>query len=380
MIDFLEVRDKTRKLIGVIDTAKSIIWQTDYYGAGAFELYIGFTEQLKDMLKIDYFITRRDEKNAAIIESIEYTDNVAEGVMILVKGRMLKSILDRRLVYSIQAAHRLKPVRVSGNVAQAVQDVVAQQAGENAPDSYRRMSISRGSNGGITKVIKTGTETEENSSRQSTYQNLLEFTDGILQDCECGALMRIDPENKKIYYDCFEGANRSVDNTDGNLPITFSQDFDNLLSADYVVDTTTLKNWALIGGEGEGYDRFYSIYTEANNTGFNRREMFINAQSIPKHYDNSGIESEYTDEEYDIMLKGRAQTDLKARILTESFEGEISLEFSAYKYGVDFWLGDIVTIQDNRLGLYVNVRIISATEIQDDSGYQLIINFEKQGD
>lgn len=376
MIDFLEVRDKTRKLIGVIDTAKSIIWQTDYYGAGAFEVYIGFTEQAKNLLQIGYYLTRRDEKNAAIIESVESTDSARDGLTILVKGRMLKSILDRRLVYNFLTPYKLSPIRISGNVAVAVTGVVKNHAGVNATN-LRKMGVNIGSLGGITKVIKTETETTENSSRQSTYQNLLDFTDGVLQDCECGALMRIDPTDKNIYYDCYEGKDRSVDNTDGNIPVIFSQDFDNLLSADYTVDVTTLKNWALIGGEGEGLSRFYTYFAEDSSAGLDRREMFIDARSMPRSYEQGGTEHQYTDAEYQAFLKGRAQTDLKARILTESFEGEISLEFSAYKYGVDFWLGDIVTIQDNRLGLYVNVRIISATEIQDDSGYQLIINFEK---
>ena len=376
MIDFLEVRDKTRKLIGVIDTAKSIIWQTDYYGAGAFEIYIGFTEQAKNLLQIGYYLTRRDEKNAAIIESVESTDSARDGLTILVKGRMLKSILDRRIVYNFLTPYKLSPIRISGNVAVAVTGVVKNHAGVNATN-LRKMGVNIGSLGGITKIIKTETETAENSSRQSTYQNLLDFTDGVLQDCECGALMRIDPTDKNIYYDCYEGKDRSVDNTDGNIPVIFSQDFDNLLSADYTVDVTTLKNWALIGGEGEGLNRFYTYFAEDSSAGLDRREMFIDARSMPRSYEQGGTEHQYTDAEYQAMLKGRAQTDLKARILTESFEGEISLEFSAYKYGVDFWLGDIVTIQDNRLGLYVNVRIISATEIQDDSGYQLIINFEK---
>lgn len=375
MIEFLEIRDASRKLIGVIDNAKSIIWETEYYSSGVFEVLVGFSETAKDLLQIGHYITRRDEKNAAIIESVENTDSAADGLTIIAKGRMLKSILDRRLAFNL-TGNTITPVRISGNVATAVQGVVRAHAGADAA-AVRRMGVVIGSNGGITKVITTETETAENSSRQSSYQNLLTFTDTILQEFECGSLMRIDENTKQMIYDLYEGVDRSVDNTDGNMPITFSQDFDNLLAADYTADTSRLKNWALIGGEGEGLARFFTTFAEDSSSGLDRREVFVNALSMPRKYKDGDVEREYTTAEYTQMLRGKAQTDLKELILTETFAGEINLDYSPYKYGVDFWLGDVVTVQDNRLGLYINTRIIRATEIQDDNGYSLKVDFEK---
>ena len=40
MIDFVEIRDKNRVLLGVIDNADSIIWHPLYYGTGDFEIYV----------------------------------------------------------------------------------------------------------------------------------------------------------------------------------------------------------------------------------------------------------------------------------------------------------------------------------------------------
>ena len=48
-----------------------------------------------------------------------------------------------------------------------------------------------------------------------------------------------------------------------------------------------------------------------------------------------------------------------------------------YKYGVDFNLGDKVTVQDNKLGLYVDVRITACTEVQDQNGYMLKLQYQK---
>lgn len=377
MIEFIEIRDSTRKLVGVIDTAKSIIWEAEYYGAGRFEIYAPLTDNSKALLQMGNFVTRRDEENAGIIEAVQYTDSVQDGVMIIASGRMLKSIFDRRLVYRLNG-NTINPVRISGNLASAIQGVVRAHAGAGA-SAARNMGVTIGSNGGITKTITAATEQGEESSRQSSYKGLLEFTDAILQEYECGALIRIDPDSLQMIYDLYEGQDRSVGNTAGNTPITFSQDFENLLKAEYTVDTTALKNWALIGGEGEGLARFFATYAQSNLTGLQLREVFVDASSIPRKYQAEGSETEqeYTAAQYTTMLVGQAQTDLKELITTETFTGEINLTYSPYKYGknADFWLGDLVTIQDNVLGLYTTVRILKATEVQDDSGYLLTLEY-----
>lgn len=373
MIEFLEIRDTTRKLVGVIDDAKSIIWVSEYYGAGSFEVYTALTDQARELLQIGYFITRRNEKNAAIIEAVDYIDSAQDGVMIIARGRMLKSILDRRLAYRLNG-NTINPVRISGSLASAVQGVVNAHAGAGAA-AARNMGVTIGSDGGITKQITAATEQGEESSRQSSYKGLLEFTDTVLQEYECGALIRIDESSLAMIYDLYEGADRSVGNTAGNKPLIFSQDFENLLTAEYTVDTTAFKNWALIGGEGEGLARFFTTYDQSSSTGLARREVFVDASSIPRKYQEGETEQEYTAAEYTTMLVGQAQTDLKELITTETFTGEINLTYSPYKYGVDFWLGDLVTIQDNALGLYTTVRILKSTEVQDENGYILSIEY-----
>jgi len=372
MIEFLEIRNVNRSLTGIIDNAKSIIWDCEYYGAGSFEIYTALTPQARNLLQIGNYITRRDEENAAIIEALDYTDSAQDGVMIIAKGRMLKSILDRRLVYRLNG-NTINPVRISGNVATAVQNVVYNHAGGGA-GAARSLGVTKGSTGGITKII-TSTN-DENTTRQSSYKGLLEFTDAVLQEYECGALIRID-EQKQMIYDCFEGQDRSVGNTAGNKPVIFSQDFENLLTVEYTKDTTELKNFALIGGEGEGLARFYTTYSTSNVMGLSRREVFVDGSSIPRKYQDGDTEKEYTAAEYTAMLRGQAQPDLKELITTETFTGELNLTTSPYKYGkdADFWLGDIVTVQDNSLGLYTNVRILRATEAQDENGYLLTIEY-----
>lgn len=373
MIDILEIRDRSLKLIGVIDNATSIIWVTEYYGAGHLEIYAPITDNTIKLLKKGNYIVRRDEVQAAIIEAVSYKESAESGMMIIARGRMLKSILDRRLAYNLKDSHHIKPVRVTGYVRN-VKEVVRKQAGTLAGSVRAIPKLIIGSDGGITKKIETDTELEGESSRQSSYKNLLSFTDSILQEYECGALMRLT--SSSLVYDLYEGKDRTVNNTDGNKPVIFSQNFDNLLSATFDTDETFYKNYALIGGEGEGENRFFAEFKENEATGLDRRETFVNALDIPQTYtDEQGQEQTYTDDEYTALLVGQAQTELKELVTTEKMEAELNLIYSPFKLREDFSLGDKVTIQDNRLDLYMNVRILKITEVQDANGYMASLEY-----
>lgn len=368
MIDYIEVRNHALERIGIIDIFQSVIWKTEYYGCGEFEIYAKLTPYSRERLTEGNYVTKPADNQAGIIEAVEYTDDTDNGAMIIAKGRMCKSLIDRRLAYQL-SGHTITPVKASGNVAQAVQGIVQAHAGATA-SAARTLGIIQGSDGGITKVITAATDEEENSTRQSSYQNLLEFTDNILHEYECGSYIKIDGG---LVYDCYEGKDKSMENTAGNSPVIFSLDFDNLLSADYVRDSTSFKNFALIGGEGQGLDRFYATLGSA--TGFERRETFVNAVNVPRKYMDGDTEKTYTDAQYTEMLTGQAATELTQLDITEKIECAINLARSPFKFGADFWLGDIVTIQDERLGLYANVRVLSATEVQDEGGYNITIEF-----
>ena len=361
MIEYIEIRDKSRNFIGVIDNATSIIWSEEYYGAGAFEIYTALNDNAKRLLTIGYFVTKNGSNRAGIIESVEYQDNAQDGAVIIARGRMAKSILDRRLAYTIDG-HTITPQKMSGNVATAAQSIVNLNAGEGASANRQLDGLALGSTGGITKTITTAGDP---TTRQSSYRNLLEFTDSVLEEYECGARLRID--GTSLYYDVFEGADHT---STSDSPIIFSLDFENLLSADYLKDVENFKNFALIGGEGEGLARFFALYNDSAS-GYNRREVFVDALSINRKYEDGGETKTYTDSQYTKMLQGQAQTELKERIVTEEFSGELA----GGNYGIDFDIGDMVTVQDNRLGILADVRILQVDEIQDISGYSVKINF-----
>lgn len=370
MIEYVEVRSaSTREIIGIIDNSKSIIWHDVYYGVGDFEIYAPCTQENIDALAIGNYITRYNSRNVGIIEKIEVTYNPQDGRMIVAAGRFAKSILDRRLIFKL-SGHSVSPTFLSGNVESAARSLVADNAISCAFDTGRNMpELVLGAIAGITKKIIDNDG--YSADKQVTYKELLSYSDGLLEEYELGAYCMLD-NNLKLAYTVFEGADRSVDNTAGNQPVVFSQDFDNLLSSEYQYDNTKLKNAALIGGEGEGEARFCSIVKDSAVTGLKRREVWIDSSSITKKYnDESGTEQTFTDDEYDKQLKTDGMQKLAELAITETFEGEIDITNGSFSYGTDFALGDKVTVQDTGIGLYINARILEITEVQDDNGYSI---------
>ena len=459
MIDFVEIRNTERETIGIIDTANSIIWHSKYFGVGDFEIYIEATEKNMSLLQVGNYVTRQNNEEVGIIEKIEITFSINSGYMLTATGRFAKSLLDRRVIYKLDG-NTNTPTILRGNVEIAVRQTVLDNAINCTFDSRRNIPI-LGLAGlkNLTPVIVD--ENGDAAQKQVSYQNLLEYTDGVLQEYGLSANVIYNDSNKKLLYAVYQGADRSTDNTDGNEPIVFSIEYDNLNSSNYLFDETKIKNAALIGGAGEDLERFYSLLTE-NKNGLQLREMFVDAHSnsrtikasalqtayptgtftglnfvvggvvyatlvlkLDTEYslstlqnkfptgtvsgtsfvvggvvyatavygkentytltavgykayldaNNTDAEYQYTDAQYTSILNQQGQEKLKTQIVKETFNGDINVSFGLWIFGVDYFLGDIVTVQDNYINKYINTRITEVTEVQDENGYSVDVVF-----
>ena len=367
-IEYVEIRDADRKAIGIIDTAQSIIWHSVYYGVGDFEIYIQATETALALLQVGNYVTRPNDIEVGIIESVEITDSLENGKMIVAGGRFAKSILDRRHIYKL-SGHTNTATILSGNVETAIRKVVSDNAINCTFDTRRNIPVlALGAVAGITKTIVD--ENGNAAQKQVSFDNLLTYTEEVLKEYEIGAIATLDESTRKFQYTLYEGADRTSGNMAGNEPVVFGKEFDNLTDSSYSFDETNEKNTALIGGAGEELDRFYALID--GGKGLDRRETFVDANSINRTYKNeSDVEQTYTDAEYTTMLKAQGNQSLKELKAAESFTGSIDLTNGNYIYNRDFSLGDKVTIQDNDIGKYVDVRILEITEVQDENGYSI---------
>lgn len=375
-IEYVEIRDINRQLISIIDTAKSIIWHTKYYSVGDFEIYVTASPDNIAKLQRGNYVTRPDDIEIGIIEKINVINNEQDGKMIVASGRFAKSILDRRLIYNLSGTKNT-PTILRGNVEAAARSLVNNNAINCSFDASRNFGLLElGALAGLPAVIVE--QDGDAGQKQVSYQNLLDYSDELLQEYGYGSIVMLDDDTKKLQYVVYAGQDRSIDSASALDPVVFSQEFDNIVESEYTEDETQYKNIALIGGEGEDLKRFFTLLKKENKSDINRRETFIDASSINRTYQNEGEETErtYTAAEYRKMLNAQGLQDMAEMNIETAFSGVINASSGQYVLNRDFSLGDLVTVQDNDINKYINVRITEVTEVQDENGYTCAAQYE----
>ena len=368
-------------MIGIVDTAKSIIWHSVYFGVGDFEVFAPATKQNLKLLQVNNFVTRPNSREVGIIEKIEIAHEPHHGMMITATGRFAKSILDRRLVRGeAYVAYEDRTFfssawRYSMNVEEEVHEKVRWcfDPGDDSVDIpfFRVAPIA-----GIQKEFAYDGETPPHPHNiKIPVQSLLTYTEDVLRLHGMASTVYLDDDNAQLRYVVYEGTDRSVS---GGIdrPIVFSKDFDNLTSSNYMRDISARKTVAFIripceniaiGDEHQHYEQY------GDAKGLERYEFIVDATTDTVSYVG---EDGHIKEDADVPAIMESYFQVARPLMTgtygaELFDGKINLVSSQWELGKDFFLGDIVTIQDNDLGKYVDVRVTEILETQDENGYSI---------
>lgn len=349
------VLNKEFEIVGLCDDYQSIIWTTRYFTNGDFELYLPATDRNISLLKEDYYCVRDKDvsengyKNVMIIEKIQITTSVEDGNYLIVTGRCLKSLLGRRIIW--------QQTTLNGLLEIALQRVISENAINPSNADRKITKLQLGATKGFTETI----------SRQVTGDNLQAFIEDVCMAYGLG--WDISISNGAFVFELYKGSDRSY-NQDVNPYVTFSNEFDNLLSTDYVYDKGNFKNVALVAGEGEGLDR--KTVSVGSAKGLDRYEIFVDSRN------SSTNDGEITPSEYNSILaeEGLETLSEDENSITEKIEGQIEV-LSNYQFGVDYFLGDIVEVI-NEYGIATTPRIVEIIENEDDTGTRTIPTFSTE--
>lgn len=337
------ILDNNFNRIAMIDDFISLIWTTRYYKVGDFELCADISRA--DVIQTGYYVTRYgDDTHLGIIENVKYQQDETQKEMIIATGRFLPAILARRVIAS--------QTEVSGTIANAIQTLINDNA-INPSIAARRIN-------GLT--FNSSVSSAQTMDAQYTGENLLDTIESICETYSIGFDCTYD---NGFNFSLYQGVDRSY-NQSVNPYVVFSDKYDNLLTTEYTEDFKDYATDVLVGGEGEGTARTMVWSAKQSQSGLNRYEKFLNAQSAVT---NDNIISQET---YEKQLQGLGLEQVTS--YTTAFTGEV--DFSGVTLGVNLNVGDICTIENATWGMFINSRLIEVIEsVGEDGVYKAVPTF-----
>lgn len=145
--------------------------------------------------------------------------------------------------------------------------------------------------------------------------------------------------------------------------IEFSDEYENITKAGYQNNTFDESTTAFVFGAGEGTER-KSVVINANKSGLQRKELYVDARDLQQTTDNITL----TDSQYTAVLTNRGKSKLADRKRILTLNGEVPTSSKLFKLGIDYKLGDTVTIKSNLYNLKKESTITTIKKTYDNKG------------
>ena len=359
----IRVLNKSFQLIGFIENLESLIWIERYQEPGEFEIYSSFSTQLYNLLQPDYFLIHSEFQSIMIIESIKIDGTSDAGYKIVSKGRSIESMLDRRII--------LRQILIDSSLQAGIKSIL----NANVINSiYPARNFPN-----FTFVDSTDPLVTTPTLKAQYYsEGLLEVIVNLLKQSGLGFKIRFD-DNYHMKFYLYSGVDRTYSQTTNNF-VVFSPEFDNLKSSEFLHTTRYKKTYALVSGDPTGLTAPERVevggnYDPGDTGGFFLWEIFVDASDISRYLE--GTTTLQNAATYTAQLTQRGNETLAVYRKITQFDGKVELTDS-YKYGVDFFLGDIIQMVDY-FGHYTDAQILEMTISDNLSGRTMYPTLKSSG-
>ena len=394
------VLNENFETIHLIDNYISFIWTDRYKSCGDFELYMP-DSNLSDYIKVNNYIYVKNDKNEyMIIENIK-TQFYDSSQYVIISGRSLASILDRRIILGLRCFNTIgieeTEFKNLGDIIKTIVEenvIFPEQASignEELLKYWNYNKLNRKINNFVFDPV-TNSNDPNNRIRSKIPKNLQFQGDNLYSAIEtlCKKYyigFRVYYLNGQFHLYLYDGLFRTSDQTNNTVAI-FSPYYDTLYNMVNTENGSVIRNVIIGAGNDSDEDtRIYGITDIANNDlttktsgyyGLKLKESYVSCESVKKiREDDYGNEIEVEDEDEDYRLRIISKSNealCKNNKSAQTFEGDIDTTI-VYKLGEDYDLGDVCELQD----WYYQQKKIRVTEVikcQDSSGYKMYPSLE----
>lgn len=358
----MEIRLLNKKLepIEVIDIYTSFIWTDRYYECGDFELKLPLL-YMPSKMAVGLYITYDRSDRAMVIESMQIDRTSDDENIVTVSGRSLEIILDRRVIYEYVYFK-------SGKLEDYIR-LLLQNAVIIPKNHYRKISGFSFRNSDDADISAMTIEAQHQG--ESLYTVICD----ICKKYHIGWRVRII--NSRLEFGLFKGKNRSA-------AVIFSERMNNISECQLLRSVKDYRNAALIiGGEESGTGKVYTDTDSEDSpttaSGIERRELPVKSSARYKTTDSSGNSVTLTSDQYLTVLRNEGKDKLTEHRVTCTANGKTDSAYGQFEYGVNFSLGDIVTIGTG-FAEEISARVTEATFSLGVDGFEEYQSFESTDD
>lgn len=405
------------EIVGMVDEYESCLWNTKYNDTGEAELYLPASNEMILLLQKGYYLFRYDDPMFCKIEKIEIETDVENGDYLIATATDICKLLSGRIVRGqVDTSGITSPVVFSGKVAEFIKklitDNVINPPANQAERKIPNLIFDDSNFAQFTDTIETSVVAED----------LLQLVFTTCKAFNYGFRVSFNINTQNLVCRLYKGKNKATTTSDEY--VEFSPSFANIISSEFIVDASALKNVAYVGYKTAA-DEFalLSLFNgETEPQGENRKEIYVdgtgtsrsatveelqaifhgnvlrsptsggatgyyyvitggNEIKVATFEASTNSDGEYeekitlTDYTYLLLIRSLGRNALAENVETQSFSGDVDT-IDTYEYKTDYDLGDTVKVI-NEYGIEAEAQITEIMESDDsDNGYHIEPTFE----
>ena len=350
-----KVDNEVFEQVGVVNAFTSMSWPMTYRGYGEFKLTCPVNDETKELMADGNWIWCDGYKNAGIIETV-HAENDDNGVFTYeVSGFTLEFLLTNRIIWGTYNAS-------NKDVSTVAMEIVNSSCISPSDNARKYKWLSLGEDAKLGGKI----------TKQQTGDDVYSVLDEMLADVDLGFSIDFLPAERKLEFNIVSGTDRSINQSSVEVVI-LSTDMEDVLTSAYESSIQDEKTIAFVQAEGSGDSRKSTTAGDTSKTGFDRKELYVDARDIQSSSATGG--HKMSEDEYVEAMKQRGLEKLSEYVKSQSFEASIRVfGDTQYTFGKDYFVGDKITMQDTRLGVQVDAIISEAEEdFEDTYGLSLTV-------
>lgn len=243
------ILDKNFIDLVLLDRYESLLWVDRYNQCGDFELYTPPTDELMDACQLGNYVYSKDSEHLMIIEHVELTQSFDEGKRIIIKGRSLECILERRILwYKTQFRKNLE------DGIRQILDYSMITAPDDEDRKIPNFTFEYSGDPSINEIVV--------NKEFEIGTDLLTVISELCSVANLGFKITLNSQNQFVFK-LYRGANRSY-SQDANPWVVFSNRFENLITNQFVDDFSDYKNTVRTMGAKQGSHAIPDFITYSN--------------------------------------------------------------------------------------------------------------------